>query len=109
MALDSVSAELRDLREIAYLARRKARDAQHTDDHVNARDLTDQTERYIEDLLDGLSRLDRIIRSNLEPLLHRTDHIGDEARLADAIERLDVLEARLRSLEHNDNQSSDIQ
>lgn len=104
MVLDSLTAEIRNLRESAYTARRATREARHvtkSNPHLS-QDFADRAEADIDAILDGMERIERMIRTDIEPLLHRTDHIGEEERLAGVLARLEELEERVRRLDSNE-------
>lgn len=97
MILDALTAELRDMREGAFVLRTQMREAYRkvkSNPH-RAMDLLDQTEMTASAWLDSISRLDRLIRDDLDPLLRRrerlegADEISDRlAAIEDAIEAL---------------------
>jgi len=105
MVLDHIEATLKDIRDATYVARRKAREAGHVvkSNPVYSRELIEEADDRISAALDDIARIERMMKDNLEPLLQRTDHVRDETRLAEALERLDEIEDRLKRLEQRDD------
>jgi hypothetical protein len=101
MILDALTAELRDMREVAYAMRMQMREARQkvkSNPHL-ALDLIERSEMNASVWLDGLSRVDRILRDDLDPLMRRREG-PDEDRTAEISDRLAAIEEALEALRH---------
>lgn len=106
MVLDYIEAALREVRESTYTARRKAREAGYvvkSNPHYS-RDLIGEADESMSRALDDMARIEQLIKTSLEPLLQRADHVETEERTADLLLRLDEMERRLRALERGNDE-----
>jgi len=105
MVLDHLHAELRDVRDGMYTARRLTRDARmkvKSNPHFS-QDLSEQAEVLLDTTLDSLLRVERLLRENMEPLLQRRGALDeDQDRLTDIMTRLTEVEDRLAALERGE-------
>lgn len=101
MILDALTAELRDMREVAYAMRMQMREARQkvkANPHL-AMDLIERSEMNASTWLDGLNRVDRLLRDDLDPMLRRRESASEDVdQVADLGERVAAIEAALEEL-----------